>query len=80
MGSIRRLTSFAALSATLILGCDRALVDPPPPVPPPPTPSPAIIVRVTPASATVVEGHAQTLNATVENDRGASGVTWAITG
>ena len=28
MGSIRRLTSFAALSAILILACDRAVVDP----------------------------------------------------
>ena len=72
---------FALLSASLVLGCDRALVDPPPPVPPPePPPSPAIIVRITPASVTVVAGHTQTFSATVENDRGASGVTWTISG
>src|SRR5256885_13167383 len=72
---------FALLSASLVLGCDRALVDPPPPVrPPAPPPSPAIIVRITPASVTVVAGHTQTFSATVENDRGARGVTWTITG
>jgi len=71
----RKNAWFALLGASLVLGCDRALVDPPPPVPPP---VPAIIVRITPASTTVVEGQSQTLTATVENDRGSSGVTWAI--
>src|SRR5256885_17183420 len=72
---------FALLSESLVLGCDRALVDPPPPVPPPDRPpSPAIIVRITPASVTVVAGHTQTFSATVATDRGASGVPWTISG
>ena len=73
---VRRLVILGILSVVFLAGCGGGAV--PAGNNPPPDPPEAIIVNISPQTASVQMGHSTQFTATVQNDPTKKGVTWSV--